>query len=1122
MGKIIFNKSPIDSRDKISFETDLETILDVLRELNIDNEALAVRINGVSPDEIDLEYKIQENDLIEIARMVHGSSAGSKRTLAGILQIAAIAVSLFFTGNPYAGLAIVSALGLAAGYLNAKAMKMRAGDIPDIDSIDINGNNFSISSASNEARQLSPMPLPMGSIRFAPDYHTQPNGDIAGGTFKNVDRWWAELINPALQNLPPGAYNEMLPIAEWGDDTFSQILSPGTIQFSPYTWPTHEMAIMPTFTRQKFILLTTQEKRMLTAFEYSSPSYDNNSPVILYHKDPTDPFYGYVTTLWLMMKVADKSTSTLSQARADYNYFFGIGSRPGWWGPGAITYPGELNFTMGPAALPIAVPGLTNLTDPDVTTYVRRYHKEILNANDLSVKTYPGYMYRRVRSKIFNSIDKQAYLHINHVFNFGLGEMDLSEKAIEKTDISLVEDCINQRFSRSTGLLPAYANEALLGNVLKDDKSLSNIGFTTSEIFPDDMANYNFIYYKAPTGVGSCSFVLEGQLFYGSDTGMQENTCLIEVQFKRNNEANWSGTISLNLVNDNTKKYRKMVYPSVYLFSPDEYLEVRVRKRSLDSSDNDGKRVAAFEVKNFKFTVEGDVKTRRPFNLDFLRLSERTTNAGRTYKYSAQVDSYCYTYDFDLETWSWTLNRNPAFWFLFYARGGFYNLTANGNLTYPYGEGFGWVNYAGHPNSAEIIFGAGLIDAEIDLPAILEWAEFCEDNNIYFDAVIKEDTSCAEILEKIANVGRGNCTYQKGILSVIWQEADQPVVGMFGMSNMIAGSFSVQYNVANPIAKVHVNYINRDYDWETKNVESLVPFAESDNIKDLSITIDGITEEQQAQREANILAARQYFQRRSYNWKTDQEGIVVTRGQLVYLSHDATQYGYSGRIVKYNLVGGLVQSIETTSMLEDSTISHVTIRYPDSTMAIFECSVNKNTITFIDPYPIAKAPEFIDAETDNILTDYPDSMPDDFIFIAGAKDTPGKRVRIVERKSNEDGTFDFNAIDDDPAMWSYEFGPPTLPESFDDSEIVCRINNLQYFNLGNGLVKILWENLNGDYIKIINENTGLPIEANGSYSFSGGEVILELDEGYKYNLRIEPFVVGTPYKMEFKKITVWA
>ena len=112
------------------------------------------------------------------------------------------------------------------------------------------------------------------------------------------------------------------------------------------------------------------------------------------------------------------------------------------------------------------------------------------------------------------------------------------------------------------------------------------------------------------------------------------------------------------------------------------------------------------------------------------------------------------SYDFDLETWSWGHTRNPAIWFLYFARGGFYNYESMGTYAPPYSPTYGWQNYAGHPNNTSHIFGGGYTDDKLDMDKILEWAFFCEEYNLKIDLVLKDEESVADTLEKIANVGR--------------------------------------------------------------------------------------------------------------------------------------------------------------------------------------------------------------------------------------------------------------------------------------------------------------------------------------------------------------------------------
>ena len=183
----------------------------------------------------------------------------------------------------------------------------------------------------------------------------------------------------------------------------------------------------------------------------------------------------------------------------------------------------------------------------------------------------------------------------------------------------------------------------------------------------------------------------------------------------------------------------------------------------------------------------------------------------------------------------------------------------------PYSPTYGWQNYAGHPNNTSHIFGGGYTDDKLDMDKILEWAFFCDENNLKLDLVLKDEESVADTLEKIANVGRASVTYYGGTLSVVFEDPEQVPVCMFGMGNILAGPFAVDYSVGDPVRRVRAQFVNRE-NWETEEVEALVPFSDPEVVKEIEMTFVGITEKSQAQREVNILAARQYYQKRTYTF----------------------------------------------------------------------------------------------------------------------------------------------------------------------------------------------------------------------------------------------------------------
>lgn len=1138
MGKVRHYLSALDESVYKDFEYDC-SIGDALKGINIENESLCVVINGECPDDCDLSYIIRKDDLIEIRKLVHGHSSKSKSNLALIIQIVALVAVTVLSMGTATSIAILLASGIAAGALNARAAKLalkEAGTVSDQD-IDVATNNFSANSASNENRPLKNLPLPMGSIFFAPDYNAVPYKSYTGGQFTPVTR------NIDLYFYPGGDYDNgvLAPYSGWVTMPANYIASgfpQVELMFPPFT----DISVLKTD-----VLGSTAAFRNI----YCDVSGYKN-PIVCYHSDPGDPLYGRYNSFALHVSIYADGGANINYftmvalfnmfAALTYNMSYFIGSYSPY--TGGIYGNQYLKFDVA-GAYKKYFPGLNN----DLTEYSGNPYTDTipklkdwllyeLNGGDYGT-SFKDKSFAIRTAALFNttsSVIKEAYEYATHVFNFGIGDLTISDRKLEKIPIESSTGAGYSVIDKDTFELPQVYATTFLNcyNRIKNisSKNLFNDNSPETPIPINDNNVYNFAQLEGPKGYGVCHFSIAGRLYAATPTGMATNSVKLEIQYKRSSQEDWESSNVIYYENNNTKKFTKTeaIMPiSISNFPVHETLQIRIRKITRDSVNNNDDNVCELNIENIYFIDYGLFANTpqpldyRPKQIEGLAIVANSEMSSQTSRYAAKTESKCWVYDFDTETWSWKLNRNPAFWLLYFAYGGFLNIPADGTYSYPYSPTKGWVNYPGHPDNTEHIFGVGLKNEELDLDKILEWAQFCEDRELYLDMVLKDDTSCADVLERIANIGRGSISYYNGTLSVVYEDETQVPTCLFGMGNIIAGSFNVDYTVSDQIGKVVANFTDRDSDWDTASVEAPVPYADDDNLKVIEVSLEGVTTKAQAQREANILAARQFYQKRSYSFKVDVEGLIAKRGDLVYLSHDSTQYGFSGRVKKFIIVAGSVIGIETTAVLSDDSINHVTIRFPDGTFVIYGCTVDGDNIKFTETFPIEKASQFIDTETDNALSDYRNSMPEDFIFICGAKETPGKIVRISEIKASENYEFTITAVDEDPAMWAYEYNDlygDIDPESFDDSELVLKLINVNIMPMGKGLVKINWEG--SEFIKVVNEFTGTPIEANGAYSFSGGEVILELIEGQKYTLNIEPFAIGTPYKAEHKRVVVWA
>lgn len=1157
MAKIVYFESPIDE-SKCREIVSRGTLLYALKEFGIENDPLCVTINGMTPDELSLDTVLDDTDVVEVRRLVHGGGdADTKRTLATVVQIAAlVAVSTVdYSGTTQA--LILTGSAVAAGALNKWANDIMAANAPSFDDQDISvqTNQYSLKGAANKARPLSPIPLPIGSHRMAPDIHTD--------FYRSRYDWQfsTSIGEPYLSSFNSGisaSNGPMAPNNSWATMPANYISS---------GYPAYPIKIAPYgFTKKTTALTPTENANIIAdiASSYDNPMRVNWNwnrigvlptayPIVIYHHDPSDPFVGRFNLLWSLGRLRQYYPAVSSSTLWGYmNDIFnglvpsGMANTFFWISPGGTD--AMLTKAVPGVAFPNSIPStISSLTT--IANMISLYRNFLLALNGGSYTasqktTAPNtelYYYDFALTMVKEGVPISTQL-----FNYGFGDLDVSERNVGSIDVNTPSGdsvgykpinkvdpniwIVDPSFNSNIGSIN-YRNEVM--NF--PSKSVINPNILNGMVGTTDENKYNFNYYTGKVGHDLFEFSIVGRIYATSGSGLVNNTTRLQMQWRWSGEVGWRAFDPpvITVTNATTQNIYLRYILNPFTFEPvdtgkiiNQYLEVRIRKVNLDSSDNQGNNVSELTIADACFYpsfysvafLQKNLKN-APMNIEGLYTTALISDASNTNQLSALVEGRCHVYNFGTETWSWTKTRNPAFWFLFYARGGFYVPFYEGDGAYPNSPTKWWNNYPGMADTQSHIFGGGYKDTEIDIDKILEWAFFCEEKELYIDMIIKDDTSVSDILERIANVGRGSVTYYSGKLGVVYEDQDQVPVCMFGMGNIIAGSFSVDYAVGDPVREVVGKFTNRD-DWEEDSVSAIVPFSDADVVKQIEIVLDGVTDRDNAQREVNILAARQFYQRRTYTWQTDIEGYLARRGDLVYLSHDSTQYGSSGRCIEFVMDGADVVGIKTGSFV-DSTVQYVSIRSPDGEINTYTCEFANGMIKFTEAYPLELAPFQINKDLENPDSDFTGSIPEDFVFIADIKSTTGKRVRISQVEVDKNQVFTITAVDEDPSMWAFEYNDIEPATSFNDSEVVAEVFNLREQDLGEGQIKLFWEVTGAESVQVINLKTGLPLEANGQYSFSDGSIIVELPVGIQTELEVRPLAFGTPFRSVSKKVKVW-
>lgn len=402
-----------------------------------------------------------------------------------------------------------------------------------------------------------------------------------------------------------------------------------------------------------------------------------------------------------------------------------------------------------------------------------------------------------------------------------------------------------------------------------------------------------------------------------------------------------------------------------YLFKPatvGQY-EVRVRKVTADSTDSRRQNtvnvaaIRSYQIDNSSYAGQNRITLT-------IKASDQLNGAVAQLSCLAQAKAQVWSGS----AWVEQATSNPAHWFMDFCKG----RTVNGRLAY----------------------GLGLTNAQIDFTSLLAWANFCSSEALTFNAVIDGNKTAADVLNMIGRAGFGSPSWASGKLGVVWDGRMQPPVAVFGMANIIKGSFNVSYLTEQLADEFIVSYVDPSDDYNQSQVRVAVQGVTTPT-NSTNIDLMGCTSKAMAGKFANYLAAQQKYRRRKVTWETDMEGFVCQRGDVVLLSHDLTQWGYSGRVLA---ISGSTITLDRS--VTSSNGNYLMVRHSNGSMT------THTTSTVGDASVLTVSPSVTDAN------------PLDCVYTFSPLATQGKRVKITSIQPINNNRLRIIATDDDAEFYA--------------------------------------------------------------------------------------------------------
>lgn len=260
-------------------------------------------------------------------------------------------------------------------------------------------------------------------------------------------------------------------------------------------------------------------------------------------------------------------------------------------------------------------------------------------------------------------------------------------------------------------------------------------------------------------------------------------------------------------------------------------------------------------------------------------------------------------------------------------------------------------------NNPALICKQMLTESGIDSVRILssfdEWETHCNNMGYAFNGVIDTSMTLRKALDLVSVAGRGSVIQFGSKFEVIMDKAETiPVQSfMFGMGNILKDSFSQSFlPILDRANVIEATYYDADLDYDPTIVE--VSNNNYDSVAEENrtpVTLVGFTNRQQAIKHCRYLLNCNRYLTETVSIEADKDSLVCKYGDIVRVSHDVPQYGFSGRIKDCTLT---TVTIDREITMESGKSYYIQLK--DNENNIIEHYINNSisttdTLTFTTP-----------------------------------------------------------------------------------------------------------------------------------------------------------------------------
>ena len=193
-------------------------------------------------------------------------------------------------------------------------------------------------------------------------------------------------------------------------------------------------------------------------------------------------------------------------------------------------------------------------------------------------------------------------------------------------------------------------------------------------------------------------------------------------------------------------------------------------------------------------------------------------------------------------------------------------------------------------------YGAGVLDARIDIAQLINMNTLSQARGDYFDAVFDSPQTLWEALSAVVRSIRSRPFIQSGVVHFVRDQLQTLPTALFTSRNIVKDSFKITYVMPSEDSSdcVDVTYWDRLI-WKERTIRCSLEGQPS--TKPAQVKAFGITDRNHAWREGMYMAAKNRYCRKEITFETELEGHIPSLGDMIAIQSDIPEWGETGEVV---------------------------------------------------------------------------------------------------------------------------------------------------------------------------------------------------------------------------------